>query len=176
MDKVQSYFTLIKRLMWKRDFLHKCVKAGSNLTVQGPIVCHGGGQIAIGDHLVVRATQHLPVEMFVASSATLEIGDSVFLNQGVRISCSQKITIGNNCLIADECVLLDNDFHSKSGETVKVAQITIEHNVWLAMRVIVLPGVTIGCGSCIGAGSVVTHSIPAGSFAAGAPARVIHAI
>ena len=49
-------------------------------------------------------------------------------------------------------------------------------NVWLGERVCVLPGVTIGEGSVIGAGSIVTHDIPPFSIAAGAPARVIKTI
>ena len=51
--------------------------------------------------------------------------------------------------------------------------ITIEDNVWLGARVIVLGGVTIGADSCIGAGSVVVDDIPPRSLAVGVPARVI---
>jgi maltose O-acetyltransferase len=49
----------------------------------------------------------------------------------------------------------------------------IEDNVWLGARVIVLGGVTIGEGSCIGAGSVVNTDVPPRSLAVGVPARVI---
>ena len=51
--------------------------------------------------------------------------------------------------------------------------ITIEDNVWLASNVVVCGGVTIGHDTVIGAGSVVTKSIPSGVFAAGNPCRVI---
>lgn len=176
MDKLRSLITYMKKLKWKADFQHSCTKFGNDINIQGPIICFGGGTIEVGNNFVARATQHLPVEIFVASNAFLEVGNAVFLNQGVRISCSKKISIGDNCLIADECVLLDNDFHASNGKPGKMDQITLESGVWLATRVIVLRGVTIGRGSCIGAGSVVTRSIPPGCFAAGAPARVIRSI
>jgi acetyltransferase-like isoleucine patch superfamily enzyme len=127
----------------------------------------------VGNNLLVRSRKHNQVDIFVASTATLAIGDHVFINQGVRISCSQEIRIGNGCQIADECVLIDNDYHNFPGQEIKSGPIIIENGVWLATRVIVLRGVTIGEGSVIGAGSVVTRSIPPQTFAAGAPARPI---
>jgi len=114
--------------------------------------------------------------MSVAASARLELGDRVFLNQGVRIACCVGITIGDNTLIGDETVILDNDYHGVGGSSAKVSPVRIESDVWIATRVIVLRGVTIGQGSAIGAGSVVTKSIPPRVFAAGVPARVIKAI
>jgi acetyltransferase-like isoleucine patch superfamily enzyme len=53
------------------------------------------------------------------------------------------------------------------------APVHIEDNVWLELNVVVLKGLTIGRDSVIGAGSIVTRSIPAGVLAAGQPARVI---
>jgi maltose O-acetyltransferase len=76
-------------------------------------------------------------------------------------------------LIGDECVLLDDDYHARQGSERKVAPIRLEDRVWLGTRVIVLRGVTIGEGSVVGAGSVVTRSLPPHSFAAGSPARLI---
>ena len=51
--------------------------------------------------------------------------------------------------------------------------VSIGHNVWIGGNVTILPGVTIGDNCTIGAGSVVTHNIPANSIAVGNPARVI---
>lgn len=176
MNRVWDLITKVKRLWWKASFQKHCKTMGSELTVQGPTVVFGGGWIEAGNHLVIRATPHLPVEIYAAAAARLSLGRDVFINQGVRISCSNYIEIGDGCLIADECVLLDNDFHAAPGQPVKVAPVILEAGVWLATRVIVLRGVTIGKGSRIGAGSVVTRSIPAGCFAAGVPARVIRSL
>jgi len=139
-------------------------------------VVHGGGTIEVGTHFVVRSPRYNPVEVYVAPGARLLIGDRVFVNQGARISCSTEIHIGNGCLLADESVILDNDYHGVGGAPAKSAPVCLEDGVWLATRVVVLRGVTIGRGSVIGAGSVVTRSIPPDSFAAGVPARVLRAI
>jgi maltose O-acetyltransferase len=113
------------------------------------------------------------VEISVAANADLRIGDGVFINQGVRIACTQGIRIGNGCQIGDESVILDTDFHEAGSAPTKCGPVVLEDKVWMATRVIVLRGVTIGEGSVIGAGSVVTRSVPPYSFAAGVPARVI---
>lgn len=113
------------------------------------------------------------VEISCARGAKLTFGKNVFLNQGVRIACTSEVTIGDNALIGDETVILDNDYHGVAGSKAKAAPVHIEPDVWLGTRVIVLRGVTIGQGSVVGAGSVVTRSIPPAVFAAGVPARVI---
>jgi maltose O-acetyltransferase len=75
---------------------------------------------------------------------------------------------------------MDNDFHrlepERRDERPLSAPIILEENVWLGARVIVLRGVTIGAGSAIGAGSVVTRDIPPRSLAVGAPAKVIRSL
>ena len=76
----------------------------------------------------------------------MTIGDRVFLNEGVRIACSCEVRIGDGCQIGDESVILDNDFHAEGEGRPKIAPIILEEDVWLATRVIVLRGVTIGEG------------------------------
>ena len=69
-----------------------------------------------------------------------------------------------------------NDWDERSGDLffrTKALPITIEDNVWIGGGTIVLPGITIGRNSVIGAGSVVTKSIPTYSVAVGNPCRVI---
>jgi acetyltransferase-like isoleucine patch superfamily enzyme len=106
-----------------------------------------------------------------------------------------QITIGDNCVINPDCLLdgrlgriiihnnvdiargtwiftLEHDPHSDYHD-VKHGDVIIEENVWIASRVIILPGVTIGKGSVIAAGAVVTKSIPPMSIAGGVPAKVI---
>jgi acetyltransferase-like isoleucine patch superfamily enzyme len=144
--------------------------------VTGPCVMTNEGRIEVGDGLFVRSRRHNRVEISVAREALLKLGNRVFLNQGVRIACTTNVTIGDDALLGDECVILDNDYHGIGGAESKSSPVIIEPNVWLATRVIVMRGVTIGRASVIGAGSVVTRSIPAGVFAAGVPARVIKPI
>lgn len=142
----------------------------------GPCAVTSAGKIVVGDGLTIRSRKFNMVEISCASGAKLILGNNVFLNQGVRIACTTEVTIGDNALIGDESVILDNDYHGAAGAPAKAAPVRIEPDVWLGTRVIVLRGVTIGEGSVVGAGSVVTRSIPPAVFAAGVPARVIKAL
>jgi acetyltransferase-like isoleucine patch superfamily enzyme len=142
--------------------------------VVGPCVLLINGQVRFGPGCYIRSPRHNPVDLFVGHSGTLEVGSDTFINQGVRISCSHRISIGRDCLLGDESVILDNDFHALPGEDAPgCAPVVIGDHVWIATRVIVLRGVTIGESSVVAAGSVVTKDIPPFSLAAGVPARVV---
>lgn len=118
----------------------------------------------------------------------IEIGDNSFINANVTLLDSFPIKIGNdvqigpNCAfypvghplrVADRRITLPDGSHTHFTTG---APIVIEDQCWLGGNVIVQPGVTIGARSVIGAGSVVTKSIPPDVFAAGNPCRVIKAI
>ncbi len=87
------------------------------------------------------------------------------------------ISIGDNCTIAPGVRLIAHDASTKQflGYT-KIGKINIGENCFIGDSVIILPCVTIGSGSIIGAGSVVTKDIPPGMVAAGNPAKVICSI
>lgn len=116
------------------------------------------------------------------------IGDKVVINMNCTFLDDNIIRIGNNVLIAPHVQLYTathpidandrfvSDWDELSGDLffrTKALPITIEDNVWIGGGAIVLPGVTIGNNSVIGAGSVVTKSIPAYSVAVGNPCKVI---
>lgn len=163
----------LKIRWWTWRFRQRCASVGDGLAILGPCAISCEGAIAAGNGLTIRSRPFNQVEISVAADARLEFGNDVFLNQGVRIACSRGISIGDNALIGDETVILDNDYHGVANSPAKAAPVRIEANVWLGTRVIVLRGVTIGRGSVIGAGALVTHSIPPFVFAAGVPARVV---
>jgi len=89
------------------------------------------------------------------------------------------LEIGNNCLIAAHVVFVPENHRFDQSDLLIREQgviqkgICIEDDVWVATRVVVLDGVTIGRGAVIGAGSVVTKDIPAYAVAYGTPARVV---
>ncbi len=153
-----------------------CSRVGKGLDVQGPCDVSSLGTITVGNDVCVRSRPFNRVEISVGRGAVLEVGDHVFLNQGVRIATTDRVHIGAACMIGDETIILDNDYHSVGPGANLSRPVHIGDGVWLATRVIVLRGVTIGDHSVIGCGSVVTRSIPAHSFAAGNPARVIRTI
>ena len=121
-----------------------------------------------------------PLDIMIGDNGTMEIGENTFINYGVSMTAIERVTIGRNCSIGTYVMIIDNDFHSLSPEHRDVQPpskpITIGNNVWLGGHVIVLPGVTIGDGSVIGAGSVVTGNIPPRSLAVGTPAKVIRTL
>ncbi len=110
----------------------------------------------------------------------IEIGENFYSNHNMIILDAAKVTFGDNVFIAPNC-----GFYT-AGHPVDVKQrnegleyaypITVGNNVWIGGNVVVLPGVSIGDNSIIGAGSVVNKSIPANVIAVGNPCKVIKKI
>lgn len=121
----------------------------------------------------------------------ISLGNNVSINMNCTFVDCNRITIGNNVLIASNVQLytaahpverhdrLVQDWTPEQSQYfchTYALPITIGDGCWLGGGVIVLPGVTIGAGTVIGAGSVVTKSIPADCVAVGNPCRVIRHI
>ena len=145
--------------------------------MNGPVYVHGGGKIHVGAEVKITSLHFNRVDIGVEADAKgVWIGDNTFINKGVRVGCTQEIRIGDRCQIGDECVIIDSDYHGVAGLPTKEQPIIIGSGVWLATRVIVLKGVTIGSNTIVGAGSIVTKSLPPDCFAAGVPAQVLRSL
>jgi len=105
--------------------------------------------------------------------ATIKIGKGTYLNRGVEIVASMSVYIGAYCKIARDVIIMDTDQHPVDGDNMQMKPVRIEDRVWLGSRAIVLKGVSIGHHSVIGAGAIVTKSVPAFSVVVGQAARVI---
>lgn len=113
----------------------------------------------------------------------LEIGHNVFIADGAVISNKEKIYIGNNVLFGPDIMIRGGDHRideigkpmSECLEGGKNLPIIIESDVWIGARVIILKGVKIAEGAVIGAGAVVSKSIPPYTVAVGNPCRPIKA-
>lgn len=120
------------------------------------------------------------LELQVGSEGTLEIGEGVFMNSGCSVGAMMLVRIGAGCSIGPQVIIMDNDFHQlepeRRNEVPPSAPVVLEKNVWLGARVIVLRGVTIGEGSVVAAGSVVTKDVPPRSVVGGIPARFLRAL
>lgn len=118
----------------------------------------------------------------ISAQARLEIGDDVGITGG-SVVCEKSICIGNRVSVGANSLIVDTDFHpldpdqrrglSSGGLT---APIVIEDDVFIGTQAIILKGVTIGRGSVIGAGSVVTRDVPPGMIVAGNPAQVVKSV
>lgn len=115
---------------------------------------------------------------YIGSGSGLRIGDRSQLGHNARID--QSVTIGNDVVMGPDVVIMtashafedpDTPVNQQGAEPVR--PVIIGNDVWIGTRVIILPGVRIGDGAIIGAGSVVTKSIPPLAVAVGNPARVI---
>jgi acetyltransferase-like isoleucine patch superfamily enzyme len=148
---------------------------------------HRDSSIVIGKNCNLRSTRRsnplAPNHPCVLSTrrpdANLTIGDDFGMTGGA-IVCEEKITIGQRVTMGANSIITDTDFHPidpvwryQYPSDGKTAPVIVEDDVFIGMQVLILKGVTIGKNSVIGAGSVVTKTIPAGVIAAGNPARVI---
>ena len=128
----------------------------------------------VGDHVEVVP----PFQVDYGTYVTL--GDGVFLNFGCVILDTAPVTIGAGTLVAPGVHFyaathpIDPTMRRQGLEM--GAPITVGENVWIGGGTLVLPGVTIGDDSVVGAGSVVTKDIPAGVVAVGNPCRVVRAV
>lgn len=126
-------------------------KAGKNCVVEQPLFCTYGYNTTVGDNF--------------------------FLNVNGKLMDSGKITIGNNVFIAPNVCIITEEHAMDVEQRIQGLEythpVTIGDNVWICAGALVLPGVTIGEGSVIGAGSVVTKDIPAHCLAVGNPCKVI---
>ena len=119
----------------------------------------------------------------ITETRVLKIGDNCHIGQSNQISAAVRIEIGDNLLTGPNVLIVDNahgcsdrkllDIPPSERPLYSKGEIKIGKNVWLGANVCILPGVHIGDGVTVAAGSVVTHDIPAYSVAAGVPARVI---
>jgi len=113
------------------------------------------------------------VRLEVMRGARISIGNGTYLNRNTEIIAQQEVTIGRDCKIAWDVVIMDTDQHGIGDAEPVVKPVRIGDRVWIGCRVIVLKGVTIGDGAVIGAGAIVTRDVPPGAVAVGQPARVI---
>jgi acetyltransferase-like isoleucine patch superfamily enzyme len=137
------------------------------------------------------ASTYLGTMFDVGPQGRVKLGDYALVH-GARIICDSEITIGDYALISWNVVLMDTyrvplDPTQRRAELERVPNrslryaaapvaarpIHIGRNVWIGFEACVLPGVTIGEGSVIGARSVVTEDVPAFAVVAGNPARAI---
>lgn len=148
---------------------------------------HRRSTMRFGDELKLRsalrsnplAPQHPVFLTTWQPGAVLEVGDDFAMTSGV-ICAAERITIGRHVMVGANCTIVDTDFHPLDADlrrrvpmAAQTAPVHIEDDVFIGMHSLILKGVTLGEGSVIGAGSVVTKVVPPHTIAAGNPARII---
>ncbi len=145
----------------------------SNIVISGPDIRIGRGVVFVGAD---GHKTNLSSVSLGRIKGEIDIGDYVLIMNGVRISAASSVRIGNDCMLATNCYLTDSDWHDIYDRTRVpggTAPIILEPGVWVGDSAIVCKGVHIGANSIIGAGAVVTKSVPPNVIVAGNPARVV---
>ena len=185
---------LIKKVISVYEFIYNYLILRQNHVeyeqlpkIKGRIFLRNEGKLAIGK--VVRINSKMSANPIGGDTKTiirtkpnsiLKICDGAGISNSAII-CHNNIHIGENVYIGGGCRIYDTDFHSLNygnrilddGRDVKTAPINIEKGVFIGAGCIILKGVTIGEKSIIGAGSVVTKSIPPHQIWGGNPARFL---
>lgn len=149
----------------------------SNIRVRNPQYIQCGSRVVIGEgsRLLCWDSYHGNQKM----SPRIVLGNNVRVTRNLTIQCANSVRIDDNVLIASDVFIIDYNHGinpipiSYLENPLDVKSIEIGEGAWLCNNVIILPGVSIGKKTIIGAGSVVTKSIPDYSMAVGNPAKVI---
>jgi acetyltransferase-like isoleucine patch superfamily enzyme len=189
--KIANYLLQISSKLGTKNILYsvntgeKCV-----FTTNSKVYNHANqpNAITLGNGVMIDGI------LEVYSKGFLSIDDNTFIGNS-RIFCVNRVSIGKGCWIADHVFIMDSDLHPLSPQRrlndakqfsegifpdvytdIPNAVTTIQDAVWVGVNCIILKGVTIGEGSVIGAGSVVTKDVPPWTIVGGNPARIIRKI
>ena len=169
--------------------------SGNNVTISTPwkaygvplFITHGNGKIVIGNNFKFNSGDHFNIigrnkRLIFQVWGDLTIGNNVRMS-GTAIICKKAVTIGNDVMIGGNVVIYDSDFHSldhmkrnrvpEDRSDVMTGPVTIGNGAFIGGHSTILKGVTIGERAIIGAGSVITGSIPADEVWGGNPARFL---
>lgn len=151
---------------------HRLDNCGKRLLVLGRVTISrpvDGTKLILGDNVKLW-----PGTGFFMDSphASIKIGDGTFIGRRSEIVCMDSVTIGKNCAISWDVLIMDSDMHNLHGTT-KTKPVVIGNNVWIGTRVTILKGVHVGDGAIIAAGAMVTRDVPPRSVVVGNPAKVI---
>lgn len=191
---IRTFFYKIRDAVWAQKL--RTVKGlhlkGNVIVKDSPIIgIVKGAQITIGHNCTINSrnrgyhvAMYSPVKLFADyKGAVISIGNDSRIH-GSCIHAYKSVSIGKGCLIAANTNIFDANGHPLSFENVsdrifrhdtqnEAKPVAISDYVWIGCNSTILPGVTIGEGSIVAAGSVVTKNVPHHCVVGGNPAKVI---
>ena len=179
----------------QRASYEKFANRPENLLIQQPVRLVNASRITMGNDVSLgpgcmlnairrypgRFMKELPDDVEVQSfSPSITIGNRVSATGYLTVSAVESVSIEDDVLLASHIFIADHS-HGRSRTDIAfkyqpledIAPVVIEQGCWLGEHVVVMPGVSIGAFSIVGANSVVTRNVPSRSMVAGSPARVI---
>ena len=184
---------MLKRIFRK---IYKCLRIiifniisdnliiGKRVLKHQPIHANGNGQIVIGDHVeigVYNSPGFWSSECYLEARgehSVISIGAETKINNSFTAIATESIEIGAKCLIGDNVFVMDSNFHQinpalrhASGK-IPSGSVRVGNNTFIGSRAIILKNTTIGAGSVVAAGAVVSGHFPENSLIKGAPAKL----
>jgi acetyltransferase-like isoleucine patch superfamily enzyme len=154
----------------KYRYLKRCVGKGTIVEPGTQII--NSANVHIGNNCLLKEAIYIRA----GTEGSIVIGDRAAINGFCRFFGHGSIEIGEDTQIGPCCLITTTDHDYRSDLETSFKRVLIGKGVWVGANVTILPGVEIGDYSVIGAGAVVTKSIPPQSIAVGVPARVIKTI
>jgi acetyltransferase-like isoleucine patch superfamily enzyme len=178
-----AYYFLKRVFICEPLFKAYCTRYGRNLRTD----CHlhwitGKGDIILGDNVWMDGRISIGFASRFSDHPTLEIGDNTGVGNGCGFTIGKLISIGRNCNLSGDIIIMDSNGHGtdpvsrwehQPPDPEDVRPVYIRDGVWIGRRCIIFPGVKIGEGSVVAAGSVVRTHVPPYSVVAGNPAKVM---
>lgn len=198
---LRKFIVALRRLMRLPAKIHNLlvlkknhVHYGKNFHINGRLCIRQSGYINIGDNVTINSRPNsnatsigINSSFTVAPEGRLIIGNRTGMSH-INITAMESVTLGDDILIGTNSIITDTDFHAlnyddRLKETrqgmrvgIRTAPVNICNGVFIGTRCIILKGITIGEGSVVGAGSVVSRNIPAGEIWAGNPAKFVRKV
>lgn len=179
-------YTLIGFIKLLLSYINTKFFFGKSRLIRFPFDIRNKSNIDLGIGLTTGVGCRIEAFPLKKNNIVLQFGKNIQMNDYVHITAMESVKIGNNVLLASKIYISDcshgsycgdeNDSHVNTFPAARplfAKPVIIEDNVWLGEFVSVLPGVTIGKGTIVGANSVVAKSLPANVIAVGTPAKPI---
>lgn len=122
----------------------------------------------------IEKSVNLYLGVTIISPWRLRIEENTIVGKGVYLDSRGGLHIGRNCNISNEAAIwtAEHDIQDPGFKMI-LAPVTIGDRAWICFRSVIMPGVTVGEGSVVASGAVVTNDVPPFSVVAGIPAKVI---
>ncbi len=167
LDWLELRLPLLERLRWatareRARFVFSGCELGRNVLVHGGLSVERQGALRVGDRCVF-AGGPFRTQLRVGRDASLVFGQRCCLNYGCQLDVRHSVRMGSGCMFGSYVRITD----------APSTPVVLGDDVWVAHGAVIEPGVTVGDGAVVAAGSVVRCDVPAGMLAMGNPARVM---
>ncbi len=175
---------LLRFLWFEPLFRSQCAAVGTAFRMEQLPFIMGQGTIVIGDHVSLAGKSSFVFGNRFKDSPQVVIGDHSCVGHNCLLAVADSVRIGRYCLLAGGVSIADYDGHptdpilrrTEPSPPEAIRPVVVGDDVWIGADAKILKGVTIGDRSIVGAGAVVTKSVPPDVIVAGNPARVVKSL